>query len=78
MTWTKRINEAQTQTTVEIAGATYRRVPYGADYPDAAERCRDCAVALGQYHVPDCCVERCSRCGGQAITCCCFDLPSVH
>ena len=36
------------------------RVAYGSDYSfEVQERCRDCGVAIGQLHVPGCCVEIC-------------------
>jgi hypothetical protein len=34
-----------------------------------AERCRDCGVAQGELHGPDCFQERCATCGGQAVLC---------
>jgi hypothetical protein len=71
--WAKRIAAEQAYTTENIAGATYLRIRYGADYPDLdlRPRCRDCGCALGQIHVDPCCVERCARCLGQRIPCSC-------
>jgi hypothetical protein len=71
--WAGRIAEAQQQRTVDLGGTTYQRTPYGEDYPDGKPQCRDCGVAKGQLHVANCCVERCPRCDGQAISCKCLD-----
>jgi len=59
---------------IRIADKEFPRVRYGEgkeDWDADEHPCRDCGVQKGQFHVPDCRVERCPACGEQLIPCDC-------
>ena len=78
--WAAKMAEAQRLKRVDVNGVIADRIPYGDEtthHHGARLRpwCRDCAVELGQLHVPGCCVERCPRCKTrQAFGCPCSEL----
>lgn len=56
----------------------YERIKTGSPedlWPDMPDnrRCRDCGAKKGFPHHPNCDVERCPICKGQAISCDCCD-----
>jgi hypothetical protein len=71
--WPRKIENAQGVTRYWIKDWV-ERIPYGTERGDwSAETrlCHDCRVIKGEYHVPNCDVEECPKCGEQAITCPC-------
>jgi len=68
----EKIAEAQLNPTCKLAGKTYGRIRYGDESEDwGGGTCGGCHVKVGQYHVPGCDIERCPKCGRQAISCSC-------
>jgi hypothetical protein len=56
----------------------YGAITYGAEDEDwgaaSGKNCGDCNCAPGRFHHAGCDVERCPRCGGQALGCDCHLL----
>lgn len=74
--YARRMAKAQTQMHYTIAGTDYPRVRYGGESDDwgaSHQDCGDCGVKPGEFHVLGCDIERCPKCGGQAISCSCDD-----
>lgn len=75
--WLEMNGAACTATTTRIAGVQYDRIKFGDDWPEALNpmpaNCNDCGTPGGGLHHRYCDLERCPRCGGQAIACPCCD-----
>jgi hypothetical protein len=78
--WHERVAAAQALTHYIVGERRLPRIRYGDESDDWRADiipCHDCAVVKGQLHVPDCDVEECPNCNGQAISCDCALQPSV-
>ncbi|HEY8789738.1 MAG TPA: hypothetical protein VIM10_11480 [Actinopolymorphaceae bacterium] len=62
--------------TYAIAGRTFQRIAFVPHRGDLDAQCHDCLTTVGGLHHPGCDVERCPRCGGQAIGCGCHEDDS--
>lgn len=78
--WPKMIEAAQRKP-ASLVTRPLDRIRFGEEswWKSSQEKpptpCHDCAVLLGQYHVPGCDMEQCPACGGQQIGCGCRFEP---
>lgn len=79
--WAEMLQQAQDRHSYFSEGASYERIPYGAETfrapTEAAHQpCRHCSTIAGKLHEPRCDYEQCPRCGWQAMSCdCTYDEP---
>ena len=59
-----------------LDGKTYEPVRFAAD--GSQERCNDCGILKGGMHHFGCDRELCPVCGGQLISCGCWDECMEH
>jgi len=63
--WDKQIEKAQKIKTYTFNEGEYDRIKYY----NPERPCGDCGVLDSQYHVPSCDIEKCPKCGNQAMMC---------
>src|SRR5215470_10485747 len=71
--WRQHFATAAMETTYWIGTKVYPRLPHPASCFSGGEMdcCPDCGAEVGELHIPGCDLERCPKCGGQAISCWC-------
>jgi len=52
-------------------GAILDAIKFGYSTGDEGPRCPDCNCERGQFHHPECHMERCPNCHDQLISCAC-------
>lgn len=64
---------ACTKTTIKIDGEKYDRITYEHDGGPIYKYCHDCNTSIGGLHHLGCDMEDCPKCGGQLISCGCWE-----
>jgi hypothetical protein len=71
------VNQVDMYVQMYLVSRPLRRIRWGDEkglWPKKRGRlgpCGDCAALPGQYHAPNCDMEQCPVCGGQALSCDC-------
>jgi hypothetical protein len=58
---------------IEVVFLDGTRIPSVPSDGSDGPQCHDCGCLPGKHHHPGCDMERCPRCGGQAISCKCLN-----
>lgn len=70
-----KILQSQKYDRFEFEGKEYKRIPFGNETKDFfsldLDRCTDCGVEKGQYHIEFCDTEQCPICMEQLFSCGC-------
>ncbi len=73
----RRLQAAQLETTIEIGGKEFDRLPWGTGLPGRRKDC-SCGAPHGWLHQQPCQHEVCPLCRGALLECGCQDAPAAR